>query len=132
MLSKNIYISPIIPGPGRSHHLDGLGQERDELSIPAAHLAAGVPKGSEDGVELAPAVLLEGLDEFIALALGGGGPDDLELRCEAGVYVVVVFYRVADVEDSGFGHFVYCDWDMSIMLIGWVGLDCLQRQMHED
>ncbi len=58
MLSKNIYIGPVIPSPGRSHNLDGLGQERDELSIPAAHLAAGVPEGSEDGVELAPAVLL--------------------------------------------------------------------------
>lgn len=57
----------------------------DEGCVPAAHFAAGVPEGAEDGVEGSPAVFLEGGDEGVAVSFFQGRLDDCEFLGEGGV-----------------------------------------------
>lgn len=107
MLRKHIHIRPIIPCSRRSYNFNRLREERNQLSIPPAHLPAGIPERAKHGIEIAPAALFQGALELLALALCGCGLDQLEFRGEALVDIMVVFDVVADVEDAGFGcHFV--------------------------
>ena len=107
MLCKGIHICPIIPCSRGSYNLNRLREERNQLSIPPAHLPAGIPERAKDGIKIAPAALLQSALELFSLPLCSCGLDQLEFRGEALVDIMVVFDVVADVEDTGFGcHFV--------------------------
>lgn len=138
MFSKNIHIRPVIPSARRSHDLYRLREERNQLRIPSPHLTTCIPERTENGIEVAPATLFQGTDEFIALALGGGRLDEFKFRREALVDVVVVFDVIADVEDAEFGHFQFLfrlslDLNNSIILCCWRGMArytrCMCRQL---
>lgn len=102
-LAQQFGIGPVKAGAGAGKDLDGGRQEGDQLGVPLAHLTAGAPKGTEDGVEVAPFPVPEGTEEGGALAVGGVGADDVEGGGEEGVGVGVVFDGVADVEHGWFG-----------------------------
>lgn len=135
MLSKNIHIRPVIPSACRSHDLNRLREERNQLSIPSSHLTTCIPERTKDSIEVTPATLFQSTDEFIALALGGGGLDEFEFRREALVDVVVVFDVVADMKDAEFGHFqiffgLSLDLKNSVILCRWRGMARYTRCMH--
>lgn len=51
---------------------------RNQVLVPAAHFAAGVPEGAEDGVEVAPFAGFQVLDEGFSLSFFESGLDDGE------------------------------------------------------
>ena len=107
MLCKHIHIRPIIPCSRGSYNLNRLREERNQFSVPPAHLPASIPERAKDGIEIAPAAFLQSALELLALALCSCGLDQFEFRCKTLVDIMVVFDIVADVEDAGFGcHFL--------------------------
>ena len=68
MLCEDIYVGPVVACAGGSEYFAGWGEMGDEVLIPAAHFTAGIPEGAEDGVEVAPCLGFEVLDEGGSLA----------------------------------------------------------------
>jgi hypothetical protein len=49
VLGQHVDVGPVVAGACRSKHLERLGQERNQLAVPAAHLTSRRPPRAEDG-----------------------------------------------------------------------------------
>jgi len=82
VLGQNIRINPVIASPGAGVDLDSLGQQIDELLIPATHLTASVPERAHNSHEVSPFLVSQVVQESWALQVGSRWVDDVELRLE--------------------------------------------------
>lgn len=99
-------IHPVEPGATAGMDLQRVRQQWHQFLVKVAHLAALVPETPQDGVEVAPFLAPEALEEGLSFALLGGGGDHVELLVELLHRVRVVVGDVAQGEDLEFRHFV--------------------------
>lgn len=82
-------------------------------------------------MEIAPFLLAQCTNECGPLAVGGVGPDDVELGGEDVVGVWVVFDGITDVEDGWFGgHFGGCESGVCEELVDECGEGNLRNVEH--
>jgi hypothetical protein len=99
---QDVNVCPIIPGARTSEYLYGWWEQGNKLCIPTSHLPSGVPKRAEDGIEISPFFLFQCLHKLRSLALGVGGPNDVEFRQEPVVDFCIVLYWISEVENQIF------------------------------
>src|SRR6266568_300558 len=99
---QDVNVCPIIPGARTSEYFHGWWEQRNKLCIPTPHLPSGVPKRTEDGIEISPFFFFQRLHELRSLTLGIGGPNDVEFRHEPVVDFWIVLYWISEVENQIF------------------------------
>lgn len=103
MLGQYIDVGPIIACTSTCKDLDSWWQQRDEFSVPLAHLTTGVPIWTKYSVEVTILVVSQCLHERLTLQLLELGSNYLKLIFQLLVQCRIVLDRVTNVEDPELG-----------------------------